>query len=63
MRAILITNLEAKALLDQLELQAMRNANHWPASSPETHEIMQAHRAFHFIVTKWLQEVGADLKR
>lgn len=64
MKAIIISDSDARALLDRLELGAMKASNHWPVnavSRPE--EIEQAHRAFHYIVTKWLQEMGADLRR
>ena len=64
MKAIIITDSDARALLDQLELGKMKAANHWPlnsASAPE--DIEQAHRAFHYIVCRWLQEQGADTVR
>jgi hypothetical protein len=62
MKQIVITDTEAKALLDRLELKAMRDANHWPAHSEGTRdEITNAHRAFHYIVCRWLQEMGAEV--
>ena len=62
MKAIIISDSDAKALLDRLELKAMREANHWPANaSALDEEIIEAHRAFHFIVCRWLQEMGADV--
>jgi len=64
MKAIIISDADARGLLDQLELGKMRAANHWPLSSKSSPEdIEQAHRAFHYIVTKWLQEQGAYVLR
>ena len=60
-RAIIISDAEAKALLDRLELQAMREAHHWPAGRPDSAEVNGAHRAFHFVVCRWLQEMGAEV--
>lgn len=64
MRAIIISDSEARALLDQLELGKMRASNLWPLNSKSAPEdIEQAHRAFHYIVTRWLQEMGCDVVR
>lgn len=61
MRAIIISDADARALLSRLELNAMRAANHWPHNSKATNEaIQEAHRTFHYIVCNWLQEQGAD---
>jgi hypothetical protein len=60
-KAIIISDTDAKALLDCLELEAMRKANHWPAHTPEAQDHAAAHRAFHFIVCRWLQEMGAEV--
>lgn len=62
MKAIIINDADARALLDSLELAQMRAANHWPNHSTATNEaIIEAHRAFHYIVCRWLQEQGADV--
>lgn len=62
MKAIIIQDEDAKALLKELELNAMRAANHWPHNSKATNEaIVEAHRAFHYIVCRWLQAQGADV--
>lgn len=63
MKAIIISDTDAKALLDRLEVKAMRDANHWPVNDPDRDVVTNAHRAFHYIVTHWLQEMGADLRR
>lgn len=63
MKAIIINDAEAKGLLDRLELKALREKNHWPQNAPETKEVLEAHRAFHFIVCQWLQDMGADVVR
>lgn len=59
MKAIIISDAEARSLLDQLELANMRKANVMRTESfTSTEEI---HRAFHYVVTRWLQEMGADV--
>ena len=64
MKAIIISDAEARALLEQLELTKLREANHWPAhSSAPISEIENAHRAFHYVVCRWLQEMGANVVR
>ena len=56
MRAIIITDAEARSLLDALELAKLRTGRF-----SEEHEI--AHRRFHLVVCRWLQEMGADVVR
>jgi hypothetical protein len=58
MKAIIISDSDARALLDQLELGKM-SIHHWPMKSqlPQA-EVDDCHRAFHSIVTRWLQEMG-----
>jgi hypothetical protein len=64
MKAIIISDSDAKALLDSLELTSLRAANHWPQHSKlENEAILEAHRTFHLVITRWLQEMGADLRR
>jgi hypothetical protein len=63
MKAIIISDADARALLDQLELKAMRERGHYRNSSTEAEAMSEAHRAFHYIVTRWLQEMGADVVR
>jgi hypothetical protein len=65
-KAIIITDSDSMALLDRLELVALRNAGHYrgmdqPAPTPE--QIAHAHRVFHYVVTRWLQEMGAETVR
>lgn len=60
MKAIIISNEDARALLDQLELRAMRERNLCTTNSGA---IDEAHRAFHFVVVRWLQAQGADVLR
>lgn len=57
MKAIIISDADARALLSKLELTKLRNDGHF---SNLNAEVDQIHRIFHFIVTKWLQEQGAD---
>lgn len=62
MKVIIIQDTDARALLTLLELNKMRAANHWPNNTKATNDaIIEAHRSFHFIVTRWLQEQGADV--
>lgn len=59
MKAIIISDAEARALLDRLELTALRhNVLRDNPERPVTIEDM--HRTFHYVVTRWLQEHGAD---
>ena len=60
MRAIIITDTEAKALIDSLKLEALEKSNNMRAGSAECEVTQQLHRAFHYTVTRWLQAVGAD---
>ncbi len=61
MRAIIIIDDQARALLEQLELRALRDKNHGPREDSEI--VSQVHRAFHYVVTRWLQEMGCDTVR
>lgn len=58
MKAIIVSETELNALLDRLELVSLRKATHWPGQKPDSQEITEAHRAFHYEVTRWIQEVG-----
>ncbi len=60
MRAIIITDAEARSLLDALELAKLQEKDRTGRFSEE-HEI--AHRRFHLVVCRWLQEMGADVVR
>ena len=62
MRAIIIDNKDAKALVDKLQLVALRkdHPNYESPGNPLTVE--QMHNLFHYEVVSWLQEQGADLK-
>lgn len=71
MRAIIIQDKDAKALLDQLKLEAFYNRGRlygFPALEKLTESeremvLTELHRKFHYIVTHWLQDQGADLIR
>jgi hypothetical protein len=63
MKAIIITDQDAKALLDQLELASLKENNIMrrdPTNPPSVEEI---HRAFHYVVYGWLRDQGADCAR
>ena len=66
MRAIIINDTEARALLEQLELVKLKDAGHYRGESeilPTQQQLEQAHRVFHYVVTRWLQEMGCDVIR
>lgn len=58
MRAIIIQDTDAKALLDRLELVKLR-----PRYTETPASVDEIHRTFHFEVCRWLQEQGADVAR
>ena len=60
MKAIIISDMDARALLDKLKLKSLTADNIMrddPARPPTVSDI---HRAFHYVVCCWLQEQGAD---
>lgn len=61
MRAIIISDADACALLDQLKLEALSGPNQFDLGKSPTLESM--HRRFHFVVCRWLQEQGATVTR
>ncbi len=61
MKAIIISDMDARALLDKLKLESMRGDGHFRGHDPENPPTIEGiHRAFHYVVTRWLQEQGAD---
>ena len=65
MKAIIISDSDARALLDKLKLAALTSDN--IMMTMRTHEdpayqsvVSEVHRAFHYIVCSWRQEQGAD---
>lgn len=61
MKAIIISDADARALLNKLELTAMRGAHHiMREDSTRPASVEDIHRAFHYVVCRWLQEQGAD---
>jgi hypothetical protein len=62
MRAIIISDTDAKALLDKLELVKLRGAGHLVRDDPDKPASLdEVHRTFHYVVCRWLQEQGADI--
>jgi hypothetical protein len=62
MKAIIISDLDAKVLLDKLELVNLRGAGHILRDDPDKPPTMgDIHRVFHYVVCKWLQDQGADV--
>lgn len=77
-RQYVITEQEMLSLLDRLELRRLKEENvcdptrhfddAWRALSEKEKENMKPavdslHRGFHFIVTRWAQEMGFDGRR
>jgi len=65
MRAIIIEEKDALALLADLKLVALEKNNIW---GPTNEHLAQTdwdsmHRAFHYVVVRWLQEQGATCVR
>lgn len=63
MRAIIIDDKDAHALLDRLHLTALREAGHFRGRTEETITVEDMHRVFNFVVVRWLQEQGASVVR
>ena len=59
MRAIIIEDKDARALLEKLELNNFLHRN--KVSNEEQQVYCEAHRSFHSVVCKWLQEQGCDV--
>lgn len=59
MRAIIIQDADAKALLAKLELQMFHQKQRYPSAAKGT--ITDVHRWFHYVVMEWLQEQGATV--
>lgn len=55
MKAIIIEDKDCDALLDQLELAALRKNNHLTKEAPTVDDV---HRTFHLVVVRWLQKQG-----
>jgi len=60
MRAIIISDHDARALLDKLELTALKGVNVMRKNTDEPATVEEIHRAFHYVVCSWLQEQGAN---
>jgi hypothetical protein len=60
MKAIIINDTDARALLAKLELTALKADNIMRDEPNRPATVSDIHRAFHYVVTRWLQEQGAD---
>jgi len=60
MKAIIISDMDARALLHSLELNSLRKNNIMSSDPKRPPTVDDMHRSFHYVVTKWLQEQGAD---
>lgn len=63
MKAIIISDADARALLDRLELISLRSNNILREDPNRPATEADIHRAFHYVVVGWLQEQGADCAR
>ena len=69
MRAIIIDDKDARALLDSLKLTALQAANHGLSpvhireGATQKEIIEAAHGTFHYVVCRWLQEQGCNVVR
>jgi hypothetical protein len=63
MKAIIISDSDARALLYKLELTALKSDNIMRENPGGILTVSEMHRAFHYVVTSWLQEQGADCVR
>lgn len=75
MRAIIIQDNDAVALLDKLKLTSLEAGNYglsrvyldrnaWDVSPEIQKSIVEtAHKTFHMVVCRWLQEMGCDVTR
>ncbi len=63
MRAIIIQDTDARALLDSLKLHAMQDSNILRVDCTKPPSVDDIHRAFHYVVARWLQEQGANVAR
>jgi hypothetical protein len=55
MKAIIIQDKDAKALLDKLKLE------NFETREPDKELVNRIHRKFHYIVSSWLSEQGAEI--
>jgi len=62
-KAIIVTDAECRALLDQLELEKLKGVGHYRNSTTTPEAMSEAHRVFNYVVCRWLQEMGADIVR
>jgi hypothetical protein len=61
MKAIIISDHECRALLDSLQLASLKEAGHLRLEEVRDEQTLRAHRVYHYVVTRWLQEMGADV--
>ncbi len=61
MKAIIINDSDARALLDKLKLKSLYGDNIIRDDPTKPPTVVDIHRAFHYIVCRWLQEQGADV--
>ena len=64
MRAIIIDDKDAKALLERLQLTKYTNGQgRSHRNADELANVDEMHRWFHYVVCSWLQEQGANTVR
>lgn len=60
MKAIIISDTDARALLDKLRLTALTGSNTFRFDPTRPPSMEDMRRTFHYVVVRWLQEQGAD---
>ena len=58
-----VTNEEFMSLIESLELVALRKANMMREDMSQPPRFEDIHRAFHYVVVRWVQAMGADAVR
>jgi hypothetical protein len=62
MKAIIIEDKDARALMDQLKLKSMQKGNLLNFRNPdEPATLKEVHGAFVYVVVQWLQDQGCKL--
>ncbi len=68
MKAIIISDSDARALINELKLNKFNETRRGTLTERHGQAVVEAmvdsiHSEFHYIVTRWLQEQGADCLR
>lgn len=61
MRAIIISEADARGLVDRLKLRALQDDAIMRDDPSRPPTMADVHRAFHYVVMSWLEEQGVDV--